>query len=618
MERLYIVSMKRTGILLMFAGGGFLLGQPALAAPTSWTPQSLRIERIVNKTGFVEIKGVRVKAGATGLPGETVKTINTRAEVFFPNTTQGVMMPETELLLGKRCIQLVKSSAAERPRVMLVGKSSVCLGNQNLAKGKSTMIVEQDEAGIFTVAVLAGQAEIGESDALVDSDYDILKQFPSITPTLGVGLSGYTNAYPASGGLILGSLNGFVPLSQDRSRSILYSYTTTGSNFDGYWGATTELGYRWFSPSNRSTSSVYVGYSGFDSLNCFSNLINVGAGWDKGRWRFGASTGFNTGGCDSAFSFGAINISAPIAKMDQFRSAYLSLTPYILWGDTIPSPSNYYDSSGVGYSPGGRLTLSVPVTESVSLTAFGAADVVNGASVGGTVKVRFPTGGDIIRDPNLVVPAGTANTPDTTAQGGEAAGIAQAGTSGDIIINESYKANFTADGQQIGEVKKISPDEMISFISDYLVGIAPLAESNRVARVAAKNNALTTKVAGILGSQFLDVASLPASETAQQPFDISFFPSAPYGCVATDAGKAYAVQELRNDGKAEAARRVEAADKVYLGPGEKISNGWPVTTFASKAYRFGNGGTCSKINSIINDSESYKGPANPVQTENLN
>lgn len=614
---LYILKV-RFKILVVMVASGFLLNQEAHSAPTTWAPQSLRIERIVNKSGFVEIKGVRVKAGATGLPGETVKTINTRAEVFFPNTTQGVMMPETVLLLGKRCIQLVKSSAAERPRVMLVGKSSVCLGNQSLAKGGSTMIVEQDEAGIFTVAVLAGQAEIGESDALVDSEYDILKQFPSITPTVGVGLSGYTNAYPASGGLILGSLNGFVPLYQDRSRSILYSYTTTGSNFDGYWGATTELGYRWFTPANRSTSSVYVGYSGFDSLNCYSNLINVGAGWEKGRWRFGASTGFNTGGCDSAFSFGAVNISAPIAKMDQFRSAYLSLTPYILWGDTIPSPSNYYDSSGVGYSPGGRLTLTVPVTESVSISAFGAADVVNGASVGGTVKVRFPTGGDIIRDPNLGVPAGATITSDSTIQGGEAAGIAQKGTSGDIIINESYKANFTADGQQIGELKKISPDEMISFISDYLVGIAPLAESNRVARVAAKNNALTTKVSGILGSQFLEVASIPASETAQQPFDISFFPSAPYGCVATDAGKAYAVQELRNDGKEEAARRVEAADKVYLGPGEKISNGWPVTTFASRAYRFGNGGTCGKINSIINDSDSYKGPSNPVQTENLN
>jgi hypothetical protein len=596
--------MKRVSRLLLLTGVATTLSQAALAAPISWTPQSLRLERIVDKSGFVEIKGVRVERGANALPGETVKTINTRAEVFFPNTTQGVMMPETVLLLGKRCIQLVKSSAKERPRVMLVGKSSVCLGNQNLAKGKSTMIVEQDEAGIFTVAVLAGQAEIGESDALVDSDYDILKQFPSITPSVGVGLSGYTNAYPASGGLILGSLNGFIPLSQERSRSILYSYTTTGSNFDGYWGATTELGYRWFSPSNRSTSSVYVGYSGFDSLGCFSNLINVGAGWEKGRWRFGASTGFNTGGCDSAFSFGAINISAPIAKIDQFRSAYLSLTPYILWGDTIPSPSNYYDNSGVGYSPGGRLTLSVPVTETVSISAFGAADVVNGASVGGTIKVRFPTGGEVIRDPNLLTPSGTAISPEVAT--------------GDIIINESYKANFTADGQQIGEVKKISPDEMISFISDYLVGIAPLAESNRVARVAAKNNALTTKVAGILGSQFLEAASIPASETAQQPFDISFFPAAPYACLASDAGKAYAVDRLIRDGKYEAAARVEAADKVYLGPGEKISNGWPVTTSASQAYRFGNGGTCSKINSIINDSESYDGPSNPVQTVNLN
>lgn len=523
-------------------------------------------------------------------------------------------MPGTPLLLGKDCIRLQKDSAADRPRVMLVGKSSVCIGSQK-ANGGSTMIVEQDEAGIFTVAVLAGQAEIGQGEALVDPDYDILKQFPSITPTVGAGLSGYTNAYPASGGLIIGSINGFVPIAQNRSRSILYSYTTTGSNFDGYWGATTELGYRWFSPSNRSTSSVYVGYSGFDSLNCFSSLVNLGAGWEKGRWRFGASTGINAGGCNSAFSFGAINISAPIAKLGQFRTAYLSLTPYVLWGDTIPSPSNYYDSTGIGYSPGGKITLSVPVTETVSLSAYGSADIVNGASVGGTVKIRFSTGGSIIQDPNL---ASTTTESELQANSEGPTVTSQNTLDTGIIINESYKANFTSDGQQIGEIMKISPDEMVSFISDYLVGIAPLAESNRVARVAAKNNALTTKVAGILGSQFLEVASIPASETAQQPFDISFFPSAPYACVASDAGKAYAYERLISDGKLEAAERVARADKVYLGPGEKVSNGWPITTSASQAYRFGNGATCGKINSIINDSGSYDGPSNPVQTVNLN
>jgi hypothetical protein len=610
--------MQRNKFWIAHFISSLIFSQSAWAAPTAWAPKSLRVERIVDKIGHVEIKGVRVKAGATGLPGETVKTINTRAEVFFPNTTQGVMMPETALILGERCIQLVKTSATERPRVMLVGKSSVCLGSRTLAKGRSTMIVEQDPSGGYTVAVLAGQAEIGESDAVVDSEYDILKQFPSISTTVGIGGSGYTNAYPTSGGLILGSLNGFVPLAQDRSRSILYSYTATGSNFDGYWGASTELGYRWFSPTNRSTSSVYVGYSGFDSLSCFSNLINVGAGWEKGRWRFGASTGFNTGGCDSAFSFGALNISAPIAKIDQVRSAYLSLTPYLLWGDNVPSPSNYYDSSGSSYSPGGRLTFSVPVSETVSISAFGAVDVVNGASIGGTVKVRFPTGGDIIRDPNLVDSTTATISPTGSPQvGGSDAVDQQVGSEG-TVINEAYKANFTANGQQVGEVTRISPDEMISFVTDYLLGIAPLAESNRVAKVAAKNRALTTKVAGILGSQFLEAASIPASETAQQPFDINFFPSAPYACQATEAGKAYAVERLIRDGKEEAAQRVRAADKVYLGPGDKISNGWPVTTSAASAYRFGNGATCSKINSIINDSGSYDGPSNPVQTVNVN
>ncbi len=521
------------------------------------------------------------------------------------------MMPETSLLLGARCIQLVKSSEKEKPRVMLVGKSSVCLGNRKLAKGKSTMIVEQDEAGGYLVAVLAGQAEIGDNDAVIDSNYDILKQFPSASSTVGVGASAYTNAYPSSGGLVIGNVNAFVPLSQQRARSILYSYTATGSNFDGYWGATTELGYRWFTAANRSTSSVYVGYSGFDSLSCFSNLINVGAGWEKGRWKIGASTGFNTGGCDSSFSFGALNLSVPIAKLDTVRSAYLSITPYVLWGDNVPSPSNYYDNSGVSYAPGGRLTISVPVTHSFNVSAFSAIDVINGVSVGGMIKVRFPTGGDIINDPNLKS-APTVVDANLAPEAGDRQG------NGDVIINESYKASFTAEGQQIGEISKITPDEMIGFITDYLLGIPPLAENNRVAKVAAKNNALTTKVAGILGSYFLETAGIPASETSQQPFDISYFPTAPYACVATDAGKAYAVDRLIQDGKIDAARRVQEADKVYLGPGDKVSNSWPVTTSASNAYRFGNGGTCSKINSIINDDGSYDGPSTAVQSVTIN
>jgi len=540
-----------------------------------------------------------------------VKTVKTKAEVFFHNSAQGIMLAGTTLLLGEKCIQLVKDAPGQRPRVLVSGAGSVCLGDLKFGNFNSTVIVEQEESGNYLVAVLAGQLEVADAEATVDSDFDIRNRFPKVSTTFGVGGSGFSNAYPTSAGLILGNLNTFVPLVQHRSSSVLYSYSTAGSNFDSYWGATTELGYRWFMPSNRSTSSVYAGYSGFNSLSCFSNLINVGAGWEKDRWRLGVSSGFNTGGCDSSFSFGALNVSIPVAKIDNVRSVYLNVTPYLLWGDNVPSLANYYDDSGASYSPGLRLSVSVPASESISLSAFGTIDVVRGASVGGMFELRFPAGGAFIRDPNI-----TAPTPSQVAGApGESSPVsADNSPAGAAIIKEAFKASFTSSGQQIGETEKLTPEEMISFISEYLEGTRPLAESHRVAKVADKNNALTTRVAGFLGINYLQSASIAASETAQQPFDISDFPTAPYACVASEEGQAYAVDELIKDGKTDIARRVEAADKVYLGPGDKIYNGWEVTTSSSRAYRFGNRGTCAKINSIVENDRKYDGPNNPVRT----
>jgi hypothetical protein len=484
----------------------------------------------------------------------------------------------------------------------------VCIGDK-VAHHKSTIIVEQDDAGTYTVAVLAGQAEIDEAEPLVDSNYDILRRYPSIGSTIGAGTAGYANAYPSSGGLIVGSVDYFLPLAQHRASSILYSYTATGSNFDGYWGVSTEIGYRWFTPSDKSATSLYIGYSGFDSPSCFNNLVNLGGGWEKGRWRLGATAGLKTGGCDAGFNFGSINISAPIAKFNQIRTAYLSFTPYLIWGDNILSLSNY-DGSGSSVSPGAKLSLNAPVSESVSVGTYASIDTINGVSIGGLLKVRFPTGGKIIRDPNL----------DPQAQEAIANEQQQSASlsTNSVVIDEAYKANFTASGDQIGETVKLKPEEIIAYITDYLEGTTPLAEGNRIAKVAEENQALTTKVAAILGRQFLEIASLPVSVTSQPPFDINNFPTTPYACVVTDAAKDYAVRRLIEDGKYDTAAKVAAADKVYYGRGDKVSNGWPVATSPSQAYRFGNGASCRRLNSIIESSSSYDGPSNPVSTEILN
>jgi hypothetical protein len=106
----------------------------------------------------------------------------------------------------------------------------------------------------------------------------------------------------------------------------------------------------------------------------------------------------------------------------------------------------------------------------------------------------------------------------------------------------------------------------------------------------------------------------PPARSAQQPFDVTNFPTATYSCVATDSAKAYAEQRLREENNIEAADRVAAASTVYLGPGDKVSRGWPVTTSPNNAYRFGNESVCREVNSIIERDSTYNGPPNPVGT----
>jgi hypothetical protein len=547
-----------------------------------------------------------MKVGSSAIKNDRVTTEQTRAWVLFNNQNpHAVMLQDTSLSLGESCIELDKGST------LIVGKTCISIANSqgdaiSFVSTQSSVIIERLASGQYTVKTLAGQAIIGPKPILSDTSSSYLSQYPRINTNIGVDTTGYTYAYPTSGGLIVGSVSSFVPLIQKRQSSILYSYTSAGTNLDGYWGAGTELGYRWFSPANKSTTSVYVGYSGFDSPSCFSNFVNLGGQWERARWRLGATAGLKTGGCDAGFDFGALNISVPIAKLG-FRSAYLNVTPYVLWGDNVISPFNYSDAVS-SVAPGARLSLSIPVSERISIDAYGGVDTVFGAMVGGRVSIRFPFGKGIVSDPNI-----------TSKDGGRTASMPQpeAGPNGSYtVIDESYKGTFTDRGALEGSVTKIPSQEMVGLIKDYLDGIEPLPESNRIAKVAASNNALTTAVAGILGVYYLEAASRPVSRTAQQPFDVStVFPTAPYACTATGEAKDYAEQRLRADGKSDAANRVAAADVIYLGRGDKISDGWPVTTSPSRAFRMANGATCGTINSFINNDSSYEGPRNPLSTQ---
>jgi hypothetical protein len=120
-------------------------------------------------------------------------------------------------------------------------------------------------------------------------------------------------------------------------------------------------------------------------------------------------------------------------------------------------------------------------------------------------------------------------------------------------------------------------------------------------------------LAQVTGLYFLQSAGLPVSETVDTPFGTDRFPTAAYSCAATEEAKRYAEDKLREDGNNDAADQIRNTGEAFLGKGDKITNGWPATAFASNAYVFGNGATCEEINSIINGSSDYDGPPNPLR-----
>ena len=202
-----VPALFGASVSVLIQGMPVFLADKASAGSVPWRPTSLRIERIVNKAGVVTINGKRVRSGDTGLSGDLVATKKTKTEVFFPNSAQGVMLDGTSFSLGKNCIQLDKSAA--RQRILLSGVSSVCFGNNAKANTNQTvLIVEQDSQLSYTVAVLAGNVGIdGSKDTFIAEDYDINKRFPVVAPSFGVGASGFFNAFPSSGGLVLATAN---------------------------------------------------------------------------------------------------------------------------------------------------------------------------------------------------------------------------------------------------------------------------------------------------------------------------------------------------------------------------------------------------------------------------
>jgi hypothetical protein len=403
------------------------------------------------------------------------------------------------------------------------------------------------------------------------------------------------------------------------------------------WGVATEIGYRQFLPSAKATTSVYVGYSGYGAPGCYSNLVNVGAQLEKSRWRIGASGGLKVNDCPQGLSFGSINLSIPVGRIKD-QPLYFLVSPYFLAGNAVGT--GLLDDTNSNFSPGIRASVDVPVNDRLSLRAYTGADGVFGVTVGALFRYRLPTGQGLYRDPNSPLdnavkasssPLESQNWSNekrqSSGKSADAVLLAMSGQ-GDVVsdypastglatiktVQVSSAANEIKAGQRgrfnaVGEllmIETIPKDEFINLLTSNLAGQNPLPESRLIGKQAAASGILNTALAGILGLDFVNNASLPVSTTVDVPFSpLTQIPVGSYVCAATSQARAIGAQEAK---PGQFDYRGEAA---YFGRGSKASQGYPVTANKSEAYVFTDPGVCSELNRLAN--QGY----NIVQAEQL-
>jgi len=596
-------------------GAGLLLGQwPAISAPLT----TVTVRNVVGGAGLT-INNAPAGVNAQASVGQLVATAGNRAEVLFDRRAIGLLGKNTEISLAENCVKLNKGT------LLINGNQKVCVGaNVVVAKG-TTFVVSKLENETYDVSVLNGEAEYGSAGELsVDRDLDILSLYPRVNPSLSVQGGGFASVYPSGGGAFTGGLTYFTPLSQSSANRILYSSTSLGSSFQNLWGVSTEVGYRWFGAGSQSTSGAYVGYSGYGSPGCFSNLVNAGLQWERSRWRVGGSGGWKVNNCPTGLSYGSLNLSIPVASV-KTQPLYLSISPYFLSGNVVGS--SLLTATDNSVFPGVRATVEVPVSESFSLRAYAGGDTVFGVTVGGYFTYRIPTAGKLYNDPNAPVPivatsgantvskaapasfdpvaktttelaklalAGQNQTVSNVQQslGLDAGAQAQAGTA--RVIPEGQRGLFSANGDLIS-VAPISNTDFLSLLTTNLRGQNPLPESRQIARQAKVRGVFNTRLAGLLGTDYLNNASLAVSNTVDTPFSpITQIPVGKYVCAATAKARSYGAAE------AQKGQFTYSGQSAYFGKGSLTSQGYPATDNKSDAYVFSDPGVCNEINRLAN------------------
>jgi len=583
------------------------------AAPITNQAKVLRI--IEGKEVFINATPAQVNQTASS--GSLVSTKKSRAELLFDRRAIGLLGRESVIRIGARCFTL------DAGVIVINGTQRACLGSKVLGIEGTTYVLAKANDDTYTLSVLAGESVVADELPADDPMYNILSRYPKTGPWLGVQSGGFGSVYPSGGGNFTGGITYYAPLAQNASRSLLYSSTSFGSSFQSLWGVGTELGYRWFSASNESTSGLYVGYAGYGAPGCYSNLVNAGAQWERRRWRLGASGGIKVNSCFAGFSYGALNLSIPVATAKE-EPLYFSFSPYVLSGNVVGT--GLLSATSSSYFPGVRLSIEVPIGQSFAVRGYAGADTVFGVNSGAFLTYRIPTANGFSQDPNtpkgpIVKGTPTANlndfnkplTVDTSAYqiaslppsakpdqatdalpGLQAPASLQAQGLSKTTIPAGQRGIFSASGEMI-RIEPIPNKDFLELILGNMKGQNPLPESRRIAKEARSRGLFSAQLAGIFGTDFALNASYPVSATVDTPFSpTTQIPAARYVCAATSQARALGAEQ------AKPGQFDYSGGAVYFGKGSQTSQGYPATYNKSDAYVFSDPGVCKELNRVAN------------------
>ena len=377
------MDLLKTALIFAVVTSGF--GTESKAAPFN----QATVRRIIDgRDVFIDRQPASVDQSAER--GQEVSTGRSRAELLFDRRALGFLGTNSLIRLGEDCFRL------NRGQVLVNGPQNSCLGTKVLGIRGTTYVLSIREDSNYELAVLSGQAFVGNANETNDikelqDSADILSLYPTINPELGVGTSAWgSNAsgkvLGEAAGVVLADASFFLPLRQVNGSNLLYSYTTANSNLDAIWGGSSELGYKWFNPENQSINSLLVGYDGWNDGDCFHSQIVIGGLWQQDRWKLGASGGIPVDGCANNLGYVIGELGVPVADVGE-QSITVSLAPYLIHG------------IGNSYG-GGRIGLNVPISNQLTLSAYGQYDNLLNTVIGGQISYRFSPYGALINDPN--------------------------------------------------------------------------------------------------------------------------------------------------------------------------------------------------------------------------